>query len=45
MKKKIFIIITLLMFAFMNKTFSKYEKIFFDLSIKSLEGNNIELSE
>ena len=45
MKKKIFIIIILLMFAFMNKTFSKYEKIFFDLSIKSLEGTNIELSE
>ena len=45
MKKKIFIIITLLMFAFMNKSFSKYEKIFFDLSIKSLEGTNIELSE
>ena len=33
------------MFAFMNKTFSKYEKIFFDLNIKSLEGTNIELSE
>ena len=32
------------MFAFMNKTFSKYEKIFFDLNIKSLEGTNIELS-
>ena len=45
MKKKIFIIIILLMFTFMNKTFSNYEKIFFDLSIKSLEGTNIELSE
>ena len=45
MKKKIFIIIILLMFAFMNKTFSKYEKNFFDLSIKSLEGANMELSE
>ena len=33
------------MFAFMNKTFSKYDKIFFDLNIKSLEGTNIELSE
>ena len=32
------------MFAFMNKSFSKYDKIFFDFSIKSLEGNIIELS-
>ena len=44
-EKKIFIIIILLMFAFMNETFAKYEKIFFDLSIKSLEGNDIELSK
>ena len=33
------------MFAFMNETFTKYEKNFFDLSIKSLEGNDIELSK
>ena len=33
------------MFAFMNETFAKYEKNFFDLSIKSLEGNDIELSK
>ena len=33
------------MFAFMNKTYSKYNKIFFDLNVKSLEGTNIELSE
>ena len=33
------------MFAFMNKSFSKYEKIFFDFNIKSLEGNIIELSD
>ena len=38
-------IIILLMFAFMNETFAKYEKNFFDLSIKSLEGNDIELSK
>ena len=44
-EKKIFIIIILLMFAFMNETFAKYEKNFFDLSIKSLEGNDIELSK
>ena len=33
------------MFAFMNKSFSKYDKIFFDFNIKSLEGNIIELSD
>ena len=33
------------MFAFMNETFAKYEKNFFNLSIKSLEGNDIELSK
>ena len=45
MKKILFIIISLSMFAFMNKSFSKYEKIFFDFNIKSLEGNIIELSD
>ena len=29
----------------MNETFAKYEKNFFALSIKSLEGNDIELSK
>ena len=29
----------------MNKSLAKYEKIFFDLNIKSIDGNNIELSE
>ena len=33
------------MFAFMNKSFSKYDKIFFDFNIESLEGNIIELSD
>ena len=33
------------MIFFMNKTNAKYEKIFFDLNIKSLDGKNIELSE
>ena len=44
-KKKLFIIIILSMIFFMNKTNAKYEKIFFDLNIKSLDGKNIELSE
>ena len=33
------------MFSFMNKTFAKYEKIFFDFNIKSIDGNNLELSK
>ena len=33
------------MFSFMNKTFAKYEKTFFDFSIKSIDGNNLELSK
>ena len=45
MKKILFIIIFISMFAFMNKSFSKYDKIFFDFNIESLEGNIIELSD
>ena len=45
MKTKIFIIIILLMTIFTTKNKAEYEKIFFDLNIKSLEGKNIELSE
>ena len=44
-KKKLFIIIILSMIFFMDKTNADYEKIFFDLNIKSLEGKNIEFSE
>ena len=33
------------MIFFMDKTNADYEKIFFDLNIKSLDGKNIELSE
>ena len=29
----------------MNKSLAKYEKTFFDLNIKSIDGNNIELAE
>jgi len=43
--KKKLIIIFLIMFSFMNKSLAKYEKTFFDLNVKSIEGNNIELSE
>ena len=45
MKKKLFIIIILAMTFFTDKTNANYEEIFFDLNIKSLEGNNIEFSK
>ena len=32
------------MFSFANKSSAKYEKIFFDLSIKNIEGNDLKLS-
>ena len=44
-EKKIFIIIILTMTFFTGKTYANYEEIFFDLNIKSLEGNNIEFSK
>jgi len=43
--KKIFIIIILSMVFFIKKTEANYEKIFFDLNIKTLEGKNFKLSE
>ena len=33
------------MFFLNNKSYSKYEKIFYDFSIKSIDGENIELSK
>ena len=45
MKKFLLLLIIFSMFSFMNKTFAKYEKIFFDFNIKSIDGNNIELKE
>jgi len=44
MKKILLFLIIISMFSFMNKTFAKYEKTFFDFSIKSIDGNNLELS-
>ncbi len=43
-KNKFFLIIILFMFAFLNKVSADYEKIFFDLSIKSIDGKNLEMS-
>ena len=45
MKKILLSLIIISMFSFMNKTFAKYEKIFFDFSIKSIDGNNLEFSK
>ena len=45
MKKVLLSLIIISMFSFMNKTFAKYEKIFFDFNIKSIDGNNLELSK
>jgi len=45
MKKILLSLIIISMFSFMNKTFAKYEKIFFDFNINSIDGNNLELSK
>ena len=42
MKKILLSLIIISMFSFMNKAFAKYEKIFFDFNIKSIDGNNLE---
>jgi glutathione peroxidase len=43
-KANIIIILTI-MFSFFNKAEAKYEKIFFDLKIKDIEGKEINLDE
>jgi glutathione peroxidase len=44
-KNNLLILITLIMFSFFEKTEAKYEKLFFDLSIKGINGETINLSE
>ena len=44
MKIKIFILIIITMFSFINKSPAKYEKSFYDLNIQSLDGTNIDFS-
>tara|TARA_B100001123_G_C15218347_1_gene990194 strand:+ start:886 stop:1443 length:558 start_codon:yes stop_codon:yes gene_type:complete len=44
MNKFFFVIKIILLFGFVTISFAKFEKIFFDLSVKSLNGENIELS-
>ena len=45
MKTILLSLIIISMFSFMNKTFAKYEKTFFDFNIKSIGGKNLELSK
>ena len=45
MKKKIFIILVILMFNFNSTSYAKYKKLFFDLSIKSNNGDILNLKD
>tara|TARA_B100001996_G_scaffold379237_1_gene364673 strand:+ start:1748 stop:2305 length:558 start_codon:yes stop_codon:yes gene_type:complete len=45
MKKTIFVLIIFAMLGIFNKSSAQYEKNFFDLSIKSIDGTNLELSK
>jgi glutathione peroxidase len=42
---KTLLILTLFMFTFNNKVLAEYEKIFFDLNIKNIDGKIINFSE
>ena len=44
-KKNLLILTCLIMFSFLNKVDAKYEKIFFDLSIKGIQNNEINFNE
>ncbi|MDB4845912.1 glutathione peroxidase [Candidatus Pelagibacter sp.] len=44
-KSKLILVIILIMFPFKNKALAQYDKIFFDLNIKNIEGKTIELSK
>jgi glutathione peroxidase len=44
-KNYLLILICLIMFSFSNKAEAKYEKLFFDLSIKNIDNKLINLSE
>ena len=45
MKKKIFIILVIIMFNFNSTSYAKYKKLFFDLSIKSNNGDILNLKD
>ena len=44
-KNNLLILICLIMFSFMEKVEAKYEKLFFDLSIKSINNKVINLNK
>ena len=44
-KNCILILISLIMFSFFEKSYAKYEKLFFDLSIKDIDNEVIQLSK
>ena len=44
-KDYLLILTSLIMFSFFEKADAKYEKLFFDLSIKSINNEIINLSE
>ena len=44
-KKFLLFLIIVSMVSFFNKSFAKYEKIFFDFNIKNINGNNLDLSK
>ena len=42
-RKFLLFIIIVSMVSFFNKSFAKYEKIFYDFNIKNINGNNLDL--
>ena len=44
-KNKLLILICLIMFSFFEKVDAKYEKLFFDLSIKNIDNKTMNLSK
>ena len=45
MKNKIFVVVTILMFFFKSNVSAEYKERFFDLKIKSISGEILELKE
>ena len=43
-KPNLIIFIIIIMFSFFNKTEAKYEKLFFDLNIKNINGDVMDLN-
>ena len=43
-KNKIFLYLFLIMFSFLSKSNANYEKVFYDFSIKSITGENLDFS-